>query len=227
MAVVMSKAKTIWNILASLLIMAGFALGTTSLFLKLDLAKTLPEPLIVSVISLVAISAGALFLILIEAHISHALVLGTSRLSRMVTWGLLGGSAISLVNFPYRSLTEQIVVPEEFIIELNAGVPVIVVYLFLSIIVLPIVEEIYFRGLLYRLIKNSFDIFWGFALSTMLFVVGHEFSRPEHIFWMVINSAVLTYVYHKTNSALASAIAHSFWSLTWFSTYYAAHLGWF
>lgn len=206
--------------------MAVFALGTIFLFIKLDLDTTFPEPLIISVISLVAISAGASFLILIDHHIFHPLFVGTSRLARILGMGLLGGFAISLINFPYGILTKGIAVPEGFIIESNEGVPVIAVYLFISIILLPIVEEIYFRGLLYRLIRDSFDVFWGFVFSTILFLLGHEFNRTEHIFWMVITSGVLTYVYHKTNAALASAIAHSFWSLTWFSTYYAAHLGW-
>jgi len=226
-SVEMSKKKTILIVSLSLAVIAAVALATISLFLLLDLSKALPEPLIVVLISLAAISAGACFVIFATSPASYLPAIGSGKLKTTITWGLIGGVFIAILNFPYAIFTKEIVVPEGFIIELNSGLIPVGMYLFVSTILLPITEELYFRGCLYRLIRTSFDSFWAFLVSTILFIIGHEFNRAEHIFWMAVTSAILTYIYHRTASTLASAIAHCFWSFSWFLTYYANHLGWF
>jgi len=74
--------------------------------------------------------------------------------------------------------------------------------------VVPFIEELYYRGLVFTILKNRFDFFWGIAITTLLFSFGHPRS------WLNagILSIIYTLVFEKTNCLLFSILTHSIYN---------------
>lgn len=68
----------------------------------------------------------------------------------------------------------------------------------------PVIEELYFRGLVFTILKNRFNSFWGITITTVLFVLGHPGA------WLNagISSIIYTLVYEKTNCLSFAILTH-------------------
>jgi hypothetical protein len=73
---------------------------------------------------------------------------------------------------------------------------------------IPVIEELYFRGLVFTILKNRFDSFWGIIITTVLFILGH----PGSWFNAGISSIIYTLVYEKTNCLLFAILTHSIYN---------------
>ncbi len=73
------------------------------------------------------------------------------------------------------------------------------------LVLAPLIEEFFFRGLIFTILKNRFDFFWGISITTILFTLGHEN-------WVdtFIRSMILTYIYERTNCLLFAILIHFF-----------------
>ncbi len=76
----------------------------------------------------------------------------------------------------------------------------------------PIIEEIFFRGFIYRIIRNRYNILCGTVISTGIFYASHG---PTY-FHIIIISLIFTYVYQKTGNIWNSIIVHSLNNTLWF-----------
>jgi hypothetical protein len=83
-----------------------------------------------------------------------------------------------------------------------------------SLILAPVLEEIYFRGFIYRILKNRYDVFWGALGSAIVFALFHGF-QIEIIINIGILGMIFAYVYHKTESVILTALTHSICSASW------------
>jgi membrane protease YdiL (CAAX protease family) len=83
-----------------------------------------------------------------------------------------------------------------------------------SLILAPVLEEIYFRGFIYRILKNRYNVFWGAIGSAVIFALFHGFKSD-----VVINVGILgmifVYVYQKTESIILTILTHSICSASW------------
>jgi len=73
---------------------------------------------------------------------------------------------------------------------------------------IPFIEELYFRGLVFTILKNRFDLFWGVAITTVFF----SFMHPRSWFNAGILSIIYTLVYEKTNCLLFAIVIHSIYN---------------
>ncbi|UCF72724.1 MAG: CPBP family intramembrane metalloprotease [Deltaproteobacteria bacterium] len=73
------------------------------------------------------------------------------------------------------------------------------------LVLAPFIEELFFRGLVFTILKNRFNFFWGMTVTAILFSVGHE-----SWFNAIIRSIIFTYVYEKTNCLLFAILTHTF-----------------
>ena len=78
---------------------------------------------------------------------------------------------------------------------------------FLIIIVAPIIEEIVFRGLFYKTLKNFIPFVQASIISSLIFAIIHENILSLTILFLL--SLYLTWIYERTNSILYSIITHS------------------
>lgn len=75
----------------------------------------------------------------------------------------------------------------------------------------PIIEEIFFRGFIYRIIRNRYNILCGTVISTGIFYASHGLTY----FHIIIISLIFTYVYQKTGNIWNSIIVHSLNNTLW------------
>ena len=79
-----------------------------------------------------------------------------------------------------------------------------------AVILAPIAEEIFYRGMLYPVCKWYLGPFWGAVAAGTIFGLAHwDFWRSIPL---AIGGAILCYIYEKTGSILASMVAHGVWN---------------
>lgn len=81
-----------------------------------------------------------------------------------------------------------------------------ILFLINLLVLAPFIEELFFRGLVFTILKNRFNFFWGISITAILFSVGHIDSWVNTI----IASIIFTYVYEKTNCLLFAILTHAF-----------------
>ena len=78
---------------------------------------------------------------------------------------------------------------------------------FLIIIIAPIIEEIVFRGLFYKTLKNFIPFVQASIISSLIFAIIHENILSLTILFLL--SLYLTWIYERTNSILYPILTHS------------------
>lgn len=194
-------------------------------FLKLHLSERFPEQLLIVVGALLMTLSGTIFLFLKYPIDLYYFGFTRTKFRETLVWGGIGGLAVSLLGFPFALIVGENNIPQEFFIGFQNGKYNVLVFLFTVIVLVPFVEEMFYRACLYRILRNRFDVFWGYVGSTALFTLSHALSQPREVIFFIINSSILTYIYEKTNSIGTSIVAHAFWSFTWFGAIYIHEIG--
>ncbi len=99
-------------------------------------------------------------------------------------------------------------------------------FLLLNLIVItPILSELYFRGYIYRILKNRYDVITGGIVSSIIYSV-MSFQLEENAFLgTFILGLLLAYVYEKSNSIIVASLVHSSGNVIWLAACYWGHLG--
>lgn len=94
---------------------------------------------------------------------------------------------------------------------LNAGsMAEILVLSFLAVILAPLSEELYFRGLLFGVLKEELGLQWGVLLSGLVFGLMHfDLFR---LLPLGIGGMALAWLYQKSGSLFAPITAHGVWN---------------
>lgn len=98
---------------------------------------------------------------------------------------------------------------------LNASSPLQLALLFLfGVIIAPFAEELYFRGLLFRVLKQNLGLVGGIVVSGIVFGLLHfDLSR---FFPLMMGGIALAVLYHRSKSLYAPMIAHGVWNALMF-----------
>ena len=83
---------------------------------------------------------------------------------------------------------------------------------FVILIIAPIFEEIVFRGLFYKALKNFTPFIHASLISSIVFALIHKNILSFTILFTL--SLFLTWIYERTNSILYPILAHSLFNLT-------------
>ena len=83
---------------------------------------------------------------------------------------------------------------------------------FVILIIAPIFEEIVFRGLFYKALKNFTPFIQASLISSIVFALIHKNILSFMI--LLTLSLFLTWIYERTNSILYPILAHSLFNLT-------------
>ncbi len=105
-------------------------------------------------------------------------------------------------------------IPDQYALFMQYSIFQKVLDLVNSLISTPVLEEIFFRGFIYRVLRNRYNVFWGALVSIIIFSLFHGF-KIEIIIDTGIFGLIFTYVYHKTESIPLTALTHSICSATW------------
>ena len=83
---------------------------------------------------------------------------------------------------------------------------------FVILIIAPIFEEVVFRGLFYKALKNFAPFIQASLISSIVFALIHKNILSFTILFTL--SLFLTWIYERTNSILYPILAHSLFNLT-------------
>ena len=75
----------------------------------------------------------------------------------------------------------------------------------------PIIEEIFFRGVMYNAVKRKAGVFWGILVTSVLFSFLHTHAASYFLVGFIpiaILGAALAYLYEKTGSLIPSMTLH-------------------
>lgn len=86
-----------------------------------------------------------------------------------------------------------------------------ILLLFLGGVIVPLKEELVFRGLIYPPLRKAYGRWSGIILTALFFGIMHfDLIR----FWpLVLGGIVLTWLYEKTQNLWSSIIAHGVWNI--------------
>ena len=134
---------------------------------------------------------------------------------KFLRYGILGGLALLVVIF-LLSLPLEILKPDlppqtyEEMLRLAEGAGQFLLLLFLGVVLAPIAEELFYRGMIYPLARYSLGPVWGAIGAGLVFGLAHwDFWRAIPL---AVGGAILCYLYEKSGSIWATATAHSIWN---------------
>ncbi|MFA5536951.1 MAG: type II CAAX endopeptidase family protein [Bacillota bacterium] len=142
--------------------------------------------------------------------------LGLENLPRGLSGGLKFGPLIFVLVVLSGALIEVIKPFEgemqpfaQLVIKANSFSELFVLFL-LGVFIAPLAEEIYFRGLLFPVIKEYLGLAGGIIVSGLIFGLMH-FDLLRFL-PLALGGMALAYLYHKTNSLYAAITAHGVWN---------------
>jgi membrane protease YdiL (CAAX protease family) len=141
---------------------------------------------------------------------------GNQDIRDTIICGIGGGIILVLLNFPYPIVFKGQSIPEfVYYIETQQGMHFVFSLLIFAVIILPFIEELFFRVFLFGLVRNKYGLTAGYLVSTFFFALGHRLA-PIHM----INSLIFCYLYEKTGRIGVSIIAHILTNFAWYTAIY-------
>lgn len=132
--------------------------------------------------------------------------------NRAVLFGLgLGGALAAigtLVEIAAKALGRPITEQTWVGGSLNAGGAATVLFIVLIVIVGPIAEELFFRGLLFQLLRDRLTLIAAYVISSILFAGAH--FNPSAVVLYLLYGAAFAFALQRTGRLITAVIAHSF-----------------
>jgi membrane protease YdiL (CAAX protease family) len=177
-------------------------------------ADDVPGPLLGATFAQDALLVGGAVLLVqiaVKTGIPAALGLRRTRFWPAVGWAaaVLGAfwvtSAVLVAIFgepPEQDITEEI--------KSEDGALAIAGYIGLTCMIAPLAEELFFRGLLFPVLRSRFGIAWGVLVTGALFSVVHALGSPvEALIVLFVLGSGLCLLYLRTGSLLPCIGLHA------------------
>lgn len=204
-------AKTVRDPLIALLGDAGYDAGGPDAILTADMEQLLGSA--ARAAPVMAVQAGAFLAAgLLMIRLRLKLQVAPLRAAPLVAigWGLAGGGAALVLAIGLGSLQRWLGLPaqeqpwlEEFFRD-PANVLAIAPWIVLA---LPMSEEVFFRGYMFRYLSWKVGLPTGFLVSTITFALVH--FNPSGLLIYLAVGVVFTVVYARTSHLLAPIVAHA------------------
>lgn len=81
-------------------------------------------------------------------------------------------------------------------------------FLLKTLILMPILEEIFYRGLIFNELKKHFSIIWSILISSLFFTIGH--MDIEQFFSLFLSGIILGIIYYRSENILSPILLHFF-----------------
>jgi hypothetical protein len=161
-----------------------------------------------------AVLLGTIYIVFIKIRglrlADLGVVLGTRVwVFRAAVLGILAVPAVIFINVFAQSFSPESFHNPQYDLFASGGLSIslFAASLLIAGILVPIVEEIAFRGLLYGWLRTRMSLAWAIAISSVFFAVLH--GIPFLIPALSLVGALLAILKEKSGSALVAAVAHS------------------
>ena len=211
----------IWDIVHAifLILISAFILYILGLVIQDITPFQIPEQLITAINSSISTCCGTIYLLKNYPLYYSFSNIKNYNAKKLLIAGFGGGVIVSAINFPYKTIFEKQEITAKLFIDIDTGKIYVITLLLFTVVIAPVVEELFLRAGIYRIIKNKFDATWGYIVTALIFSIMHTPSIPQAIKF-ILSSLILTYIYEKTNSVETSILAHSLWNMTFFASIY-------
>lgn len=179
----------------------------------------IPNILLSLIASSISTAFGAMFILERHPLICSLKQIKRNKIKKIIILGFIGGLIIATIQFPYRTVFSNNDTPSKYIINSERENIYVPILFFFMVIIVPIFEELFFRGGIYRIIKNRYNILSGYLGTAILFAIMHTSSLYNTILHF-LSSIILTYVYEKTNFIGTSILSHIIWNMIWLIAIY-------
>lgn len=143
--------------------------------------------------------------------------LGLQKADRqdLLRYGLLGGIMLMmlvtvmgiLINYWQPQISPQVF--EEMLRSVNGDTGFIIMFI-IGAVMAPFTEELYYRGMIYPVLRNYLGPLGGALVAGLLFGIAHwDFWRTLPL---AVGGAVLCYIYEKSGSIWVPMLAHGMWN---------------
>lgn len=138
------------------------------------------------------------------------------RVADVVARGVLGGflilMGVSLINMLMQYVFHITPQPQEVVLLLlKMRTPWLFFgYAVLIVVIAPVVEEIFFRGLVYNYFREHYGVRWATVISGLIFSAVHMslWAFPG----IFLGGMGLAYLYERSKSLYTSILAHMVWN---------------
>ena len=137
-------------------------------------------------------------------------------LTKMLTYGIFGGIVL-LFTVIFTGLLIEFIFPTEpslqpfaEIVLGAAGYRDLIILLIVGAILVPIGEELYFRGMVYPAFKAKWGLAAGMVISGVFFSLLH--ADVFRFLPILLGGIGLAYIYEKSGSLFACMLAHGIWN---------------
>ncbi len=207
--------KASWDpkaLLVAALLMAGGWFGSAII---LGLFKFVPELILSDYIGFISLMAPIIYLQ--TKYPLNRSDFGLDRIKKTFIGGIIGGIIVSFGNITFFfSVATQYgykVDPQEYV-GWDAGRPNVAIFLLFGIIIVPIVEEILFRGNIYRIIKNRYDAFWATGATCLIWTIMHGSISALY------SGFIFVVIYERSKSLGSCILAHMMTNAIYYITIY-------
>lgn len=130
-------------------------------------------------------------------------------------YGLLGGLFLLvlivvlgyIINYLQPDLNPQVF--EEMLRSITT-VPGFIILFIIGAVMAPISEELFYRGMIYPVLRKHMGPLWGAILAGIVFGLAHwDFWRTIPL---AVGGIILCYIYEKTRSIFVPAVTHGVWN---------------
>jgi CAAX protease family protein len=180
-----------------------------------------PERIVVGAVVLDLVFLGSMLLWLRTVHSTAIRAIGLRWRMRTALLGVAAGlglyllTAVILGEILQRIYTRSVGHPVEAPDQMPGGLhgPGLVLFVILAVVIAPIVEEFYFRGILYRSLRDPYGVAAGIVGSALLFGLVHYQPGPladavllQSV--MVVTGVGLAVIYERAGNLVANIAAH-------------------
>lgn len=170
------------------------------------------ESVLIIIISLFFINKYGLINFKIAFHSISArqnlLILFISTIIFLINNYLLIPLGEHLLNFPF--LEELVNKYYEKIFSINLTLPQKGITFTSIIIITPIAEELFFRGVWYKTLRKKYNFIFSTSLTFIIFLIFHPL--PSVIFAVLSFTFIVSFIYEKFDNITYTIIFHSFYN---------------
>jgi membrane protease YdiL (CAAX protease family) len=217
---------SLWDIFHAFLlgILGGFVLYIVRGVIDEISPFKVPAGLSDGIISSLSMACGTFYL-LKEYPVKLSLYgFDKSNIKHSLIWGISFGLVLSAIQFPFKTIFGRGVISSQFFVSIENGIVFVLISIFFATIATPVVEELFYRLCVFRIVKNKLNTAWGYIGTAIIFALSH--SNGSFIKFL-LSSLILTYVYERKGLIAPCIIAHSIWNMTWFISMYGYECGLF
>jgi membrane protease YdiL (CAAX protease family) len=209
------------DIISALIIFyaVGLTLQTIMKANKELIISIMPESVIYILISIFSFSFGTIYLLRKYPYSLFSELKRKQNIKLIIMYGSIGGIIISILQFPYKTIFSNHAIPENMWVDINESFISISFFLFSVTLIIPFIEELFFRACVYRIIKNRYDVAYGYIINSVIFSLMHQ-ANILQLIQLFLGSMILTHLYEKTNLVSCSIAAHIILNVSWYSAIY-------